>query len=249
MSEHYNVFGDPASGTSLVETTISAADLQFPKAERTYEAFELTVDGAFDNLAFQGSYTYSKNKGNTEGLVKSDNGQDDAGITQDFDIPELMDGANGYLPNDRRHKLKLWGSYQVSDRLMIGSSFRMQSGRPINAFGEGHPNGTPSYGDTFYLTTDFGDPLVEGDETFQFVPRGTAGRTDWITQIDVSAIYSFNMGDRADIELRAEVFNLLDADGVTEVYEFAETNPGRFRLPQRFQRPRYVRLGAAIRFR
>jgi hypothetical protein len=247
--EHYNVFGDPDSGTSLVQTTISAADLQFPKAERTYDAWELTLNGNYSDLTFQGSYTYSKNKGNTEGLVKSDIGQDDAGITQDFDIPQLMDGANGYLPNDRRHKLKLWGSYQVTDRLMIGGNFRMQSGRPINAFGEGHPDGTPSYGDTFYLTTDFGDPDVQGDETFEFVPRGTAGRTDWITQVDLSAIYSFNWGDRADVELRAEVFNVFDAEGATEVYEFAELNPEQFRLPQRFQRPRYLRIGAAIRFK
>jgi hypothetical protein len=247
--EWYIVPGDPSGGTELRPTTIPGVDLQFPEAERTYEAFEITVDGTFSALTFQGSYTYSKNEGNTEGLVKSDNGQDDAGITQDFDIPQLMDGAFGYLPNDRRHKVKLWGSYQVSDRLLVGGNFRMQSGRPINAFGIGHPDGTPSYGDTFYLTTDFGDPAVEGDETFAYVPRGTAGRTDWITQVDLSAIYSFDWGDRADVELRAEVFNLFDAESATEVYEFAENRPDQFRLPQRFQRPRYVRIGAAIRFR
>jgi hypothetical protein len=247
--EHYNVFGDPTSGTSLIETTISAADLQFPKAERTYEAWEMTLDGAVGNFTINGSYTWSENIGNTEGYVKSDNGQDDAGITQDFDIPQLMDGALGYLPNDRRHKLKFWASYQASDRLTLGTNFLLQSGRPINAFGEGHPDGTPDYGDTFYLTTDVGDPAVEGDETFLRVPRGTAGRTDWVTRIDLSAIYSFNLGDRADIELRADVFNILNAQSVQEVYEFAETNPDQFRFPSSYQRPRYVRLGAAIRFR
>jgi len=247
--EHYNVFGDPTSGTSLVDTSISAADLQFPEAERTYEAWELTVDGAVGDWNIQGSYTWSKNEGNTEGYVKSDIGQDDAGITQDFDIPVLMDGADGPLPNDRRHKLKLWASYQATDRLTIGTNLLLQSGRPINAFGIGHPDGTPDYGDTFYLTTDVGDPAVEGDETFLFVPRGTAGRTDWITKIDLAAIYSFNMGDRADVEIRAEAFNILNAESAREVYEFAELNPDQFRMPSSYQRPRYVRLGASIRFR
>lgn len=247
--EHYNVFGDDTSGTSLVQTTISAADLQFPKATRTYEAWEVTVDGQVGALTLNANYTWSENIGNTEGYVKSDNGQDDAGITQDFDIPQLMDGAKGFLPNDRRHKLKLWASMQVSDRLTVGTNLLLQSGRPVNAFGIGHPDGTPDYGDTFYLTTDVGDPLVEGDETFLKVPRGTAGRTDWITRIDLSAIYSFNLGDRADIELRADVFNLLNADGSQEVYEFAETNPDQFGFTSSYQRPRYVRLGAAIRFR
>ncbi len=247
--EHYNVFGDDTSGTSLIKTDISAADLDFPEAKRTYEAWEITFDGSAGNWNVNGSYTWSENIGNTEGYVKSDNGQDDAGLTQDFDIPQLMDGALGFLPNDRRHKLKLWASYQASDRLTVGTNLLLQSGRPINAFGIGHPDGTPDYGDTFFLTTDVGDPLVEGDETFLSVPRGTAGRTDWITRIDLSAIYSFNLGDRADVELRADVFNILNAQGSQEVYEFAETNPDQFGFTSSYQRPRYVRLGAAIRFR
>ena len=242
MCEWYVVAGDPTSGTELRETTISAADLGFPEAERTYEAFEVTIQGVVGDLSVNGSYTYSKNKGNTEGYVKSDIGQDDAGITQDFDIPQLMDGAYGYLPNDRRHKMKLWASYQMTDRLAFGGNLRMQSGRPINAFGIGHPDGTPSYGDTFYLE----NPPGSGE--FTFVPRGSAGRTPWITTIDLAAIYSFNWGDRADVEFRAEVFNVLDADSAREVYEFAEIRPDQFRLPTSFQRPRYFRVGASIRF-
>ncbi|MBT8103874.1 MAG: carboxypeptidase regulatory-like domain-containing protein [Gammaproteobacteria bacterium] len=229
------------TGTTLQETTISAADLGFPEAERTYEAVEITVEGQVGELNINGSYTWSKNEGNTEGYVKSDIGQDDAGITQDFDIPQLMDGALGFLPNDRTHKLKMWASYQATDRLTIGTNLRMQSGRPINAFGESHPDGTPSYGDTFYLRD-------ANTGNFTFVPRGTAGRTPWLTQIDLAAIYSFNWGDRADVELRAEVFNVLNADSAREVYEFAEIRPDQFRLPTSFQRPRYLRFGAAIRF-
>ncbi len=246
--EHYNVFGDDTSGTSLVQTTISAEDLQFPEAKRTYEAWEITLDGQVGNFRMNANYTWSENIGNTEGYVKSDNGQDDAGLTQDFDIPQLMDGALGPLPNDRRHKLKFWGSFQATDRLTLGTNLLLTSGRPINAFGIGHPDGTPDYGDTFFLTTDVGDPLVEGDETFLSVPRGSAGRTDWITRIDISAIYAFNMGDSAIMELRADVFNILNAQSSQEVYEFAETNPDQFNFTTSYQRPRYVRLGLAIRF-
>jgi len=221
--------------------TIPAEALGFPEAERTYEAVEVTFDGQINpDWTLSGSYTWSKNKGNTEGYVKSDIGQDDAGITQDFDIPQLMDGAYGYLPNDRTHKIKLWSSLQLSDKLAVGANLAMQSGRPINAFGTGHPDGTPSYGDTFYLT--------QPDGTFTYVPRGTAGRTDWIVQLDLAAIYSFNLADRAEVELRAEVFNVFNAQAVREVYEFAEINPTQYMLPTSFQRPRYLRIGAAIRF-
>ena len=48
--------------------------------------------------------------GNYEGTVKSDNGQDDAGITQDFDFPEFTEGSYGKLPNHRKHNLKFNGA-------------------------------------------------------------------------------------------------------------------------------------------
>ncbi len=39
--------------------------------------------------------------------------QTDAGITQDFDFGSMTDGAYGYLPNDRRHQFKLYGSIKL----------------------------------------------------------------------------------------------------------------------------------------
>ncbi|MDH3276441.1 MAG: TonB-dependent receptor, partial [Gammaproteobacteria bacterium] len=76
----------------------------------------------------------------------------------------------------------------------------------------------------------------------------TAGRTDWITQLNVSAIYSFAWGDSANVELRAEVFNLFDSDSADEVYEYPEEQPDVYKLPMSYQQPRYLRFGAAIRF-
>jgi hypothetical protein len=233
--------------TGILEETVFPADLLgYDQAERKYEAFEFTLERVFsDRWGLNASYTYAKNKGNTEGYVKSDNGQTDAGITQDFDQPQLMDGAYGFLPNDRRHTLKAFGSFAVNDRLLLGVNMLLQSGRPVNAFGIDHPDGLPIYGDTYYITDPISGALNQ-------VPRGTAGRTDWVTNFDLSAIYSFNWGDRADVELRAEVFNLMNAQSVTEVYEYAERDIGvpdeRYGAPQQYQTPRYVRLGATIRF-
>ena len=96
-----------------------------------------------------------------------------------------------YRPNDRRHKLRLLASYQATNRLSLGANLFAQSGRPINKFGLSHPDGTPPYGDTFYLQ--------QLDGSFDFVPRGTSGRTDWITQINLAAIYAFDWGDSANI--------------------------------------------------
>jgi outer membrane receptor for ferrienterochelin and colicin len=235
-------FCDSNGDGILEETFIPASALGYPAAKRTYEGIDITARKMLsNNWALQGSYTWSKSKGNTEGSVNSDIGQDWANTTITFDYPQVMDGAYGYLPNDRRHKFRLWGSYQATDRLMFGANLFVQSGRPINAFGFSHPDGpAPGNYRTFYLQ--------QADGSFEFVPRGSQGRTDWVTQINLAAIYSFAWRDSANIELRAEIFNLLDADGTTEIAEDAEWLPNDFGLPMHYQQPRYLRLGAAIRF-
>ncbi len=233
--------------TGVLEMTTFPADLLgYPESERSYEAVEVTVERKFDDhWGIRSSYTYSRSEGNTEGYVKSDNGQEDAGITTDFDFPQLMDGSFGFLPNDRRHKLKVFGNYRLSERLVLGGNMLIQSGRPINNFGVDHPDGRPGYGATYYLT----DP--DTGELRQ-VPRGSVGRTPWVVQLDLSAMYSFSLGDKAEVELRAEVFNVLNAANPIEVYETGEIDAGisdpRFGLPTSYQRPRYLRLGASIRF-
>jgi hypothetical protein len=87
---------------------------------------------------------------------------------------------------------------------------------------------------------------------FNFVPRGSAGRTEWVTRFDLSAIYSFEWGDRANVELRAEIFNVMDAQSATELNEFAEDSVGvgnpDYGSAQFYQTPRYLRFGATMRF-
>ena len=80
------------------------------------------------------------------------------------------------------------------------------------------------------------------------MPRGSSGRTDWITQVDVAAIYAFDWGDRGSVELRAEVFNLFNSDSETEVYEHYAERPDQFMLPNEYQMPRHLRFGIAMRF-
>ncbi len=118
------------------EITIPAEYIALPKAKRKYYAVEFSFDREFDGKwMLSGSYTWSKTKGNYEGGVKSDNGQDDVGLTQDFDEPGWMDGAYGYLPNDRRHQFKLYGAYAVTDRFQVGANARVASGRPYGCIG------------------------------------------------------------------------------------------------------------------
>ena len=261
--DHNYVLGNPGEDMDInVDTdcdgegdgiiTIPGADLGYPTAERKYSAVELIFARQWDGVwSLNGSYTWSHSYGNTEGLVKSDNGQDDAGITTDFDFVELTDGAYGDLANDRRHMLKLWGSYAMTENLTLSANFSMQSGRPRNAFGVGHPNvdGGVDYGQTYYLCAANCD--VSGGQDWVYMPRGTYGRTDWVNRLDLAAIYNMDI-EGVDVQLRAEIFNVLEGESVTYYEEDLEQNLGEldptFGAASQWQTPRHVQLSASVKF-
>ncbi|WP_164978517.1 TonB-dependent receptor [Pseudoxanthomonas composti] len=203
----------------LTEYTV-AADLLSPKAKRSYKALELFWDGGWDRLFLQGSWTIGWNKGNTEGGVKSDIGQADTSVTQDFDYKELMVDAYGYLPNDRRHSFKLFGAYQITDEWSIGGNVLVQSGRPKNCLGVLYPynGGIHPYGSSFFRcgTTEAGG----ADGPSVAVPRGTAGRLPWTNTIDLNVAYfpSWAPG----LQFKMDVFNVFDNQKVTAISEVAE---------------------------
>lgn len=111
MHTFYDLDGDD----ELEEYYFSPAELGFPEAKRKYLALTATIEKILtDKLRYTGSYTWSHNYGNVEGYVRSDNGQDDAGLTTNFDFPGLMEGAFGDLPNDRRHQLKFFATFELT---------------------------------------------------------------------------------------------------------------------------------------
>ncbi|HEY0309799.1 MAG TPA: TonB-dependent receptor [Luteimonas sp.] len=227
----------------LTTIVIPAAALGLPEASRKYDALEFFFERGWDGKWFlQGSYTWAKSKGNTEGYVKSDIAQDDAGITQDFDYPGLMDGAYGYLPNDRRHSLKVFGAYQVADEWRVGANLLVQSGRPYNCFGvypaDGPDTGAPGYGvASFYCGTN-----VEDAYPGTLVPRGTAGRVPWQKTLDLNLTYEPNWMD--GLQVRMNVRNVFDSNDYTRVVEDAETDSRaplyNYLQPRGFVAPRAV---------
>lgn len=232
--------------------TISADDLKYPKAKRTYDAVEFTFNRKWDGKwSLNGSYTWSKSKGNSEGFVQSDFEQDDSGITQDFDQPGFVQGAYGRLPNDRTHRIKLQGAYALTDDFIVGTSVRVESERPLSCFGF-NPN--PNYFDpTGPAYSDFGNAYGAASHYCQgkLSPRGTAQSTEWFSSIDLSARYNVVFGDQT-VTLRADVFNLLNSQSIQGRSEIGEldilVNNPNYGIASSYQAPRYVRLGLDIAF-
>ena len=226
----------------LEAVELTAADLGYDPIKRSYNAVELFFERPFDGKWFmQGSWTIAHSYGNTEGYVKSDNGQDDAGVTQDFDYPELMEGAYGDLPNDRRHTLKVYGAYKFNDEWQMGANALIQSGRPRNCIGyyPDQTSGGAGYGSAYFYCNNV------------LAPRGSAGRGEWQRTLDLNLEYRPVALD-GKFAVKADVFNLFNAHTVTEINETGEDNPGvqaaEYRLPTGFVAPRSVRLSVSYDF-
>ncbi|PKG81512.1 TonB-dependent receptor [Colwellia sp. 75C3] len=217
-------------GDGVKETlSIPKSELQLPEAERQYGALETTLGGiAGDSFHYNASYTWSHGWGNTEGLVRTDNGQADPGWTTSYDYADLMDHSNGNLPNDRRHAFKFNGYYEITEALTLGFNARIVSGAPMSKFSM-HPDGVDScaagnvwaswcgsqwYGDASFYDED-GTP----------VPRGTAGTTDWTKELDLSLSYNVEVGG-GDLLLKATAYNVLNSDDQLSVEEVAGADWG-----------------------
>ena len=233
-------------GNGTLETiNLSAATLG-PDAKRTYKALEFFMEGAWDKFFLQGSYTWSKSFGNTEGGVKSDIGQSDTNTTQDFDYPELTLGSLGYLPNDRRHSFKLFGNYEINDEWSVGANVLVQSGRPVNCIGilGSDPVG---YGVSYFSCDPGNPPIGSNNNGSTIVPRGTRGRTEWSRQLDLNVAYKPTFAD-GHLTFKGDVFNVFDDHAATTVSEAGEDGAGipltstTYRTPIGFQAPRSIRF-------
>ena len=227
---------DPTSG-EYVMATITAAQWGLPKLKRTYQGLDLFLerplrDGWYGKI----EYTLSKSEGNAEGMLYSDSGQEDVAVTANWDYPELMVGANGPLPNDRRHQIKAFGYYEFTPEIAMSATLTAASGRPRSPAGyytgdalvqvpiisgtvEG---GDPTATDIFYNYIDYGGPYYhyKGGEV---AGRGSAGRLPWTTSLDLGLAYTPGFLNN-QLKASIDVFNVFNTQEVQSYVEYADAN-------------------------
>jgi outer membrane receptor for ferrienterochelin and colicin len=238
----YNPGGDLTAnidfdnGKGFTPVVIPGSALNFPKPERTFKALELTFERPWDGKwTLQGSYVLAYSKGNTEGYVKSDIGQDDAGISQDWDYPGLMEGSNGYLPNDRRHTFKVFGSYQVAEEWRVGGNMLLQSGRPKNCLGYYN-------GDLDSVSVGYGAASFYCNGVLN--PRGTLGRLGWTKEISAQVQYQPKW--KKGLTFQVDVLNMFNERNVTAINEQGESALGT--VSPTYLQPVSIQTGRSFRF-
>nr|WP_315472224.1 carboxypeptidase regulatory-like domain-containing protein [uncultured Undibacterium sp.] len=235
-----NTFLLDASGKGDYKTVaLTEADLGFTKAIRTYTALDLFLEHPFRNGWYgKVNYTWSRSYGNTEGQVRSDNGQADVSVTAAWDYPEVQRGAEGLLPNDRTHQIKAFGFYQLNNEWSVGGNLLLASGRPRSCLGnDPSPGDSPNYGNQAFFC--FGETSAQN----QLVPRGKIGNLPFDKRLDLNVTYkpSFLGG----IAFKADIFNIFNTQTLQNVVE--AYNRGT-RAREEYERPISFTAGRSVRF-
>jgi outer membrane receptor for ferrienterochelin and colicin len=235
---------------SRTEVRMSSDDWGFEQGvDRKYKGIDLFLERQFDGVwEARVDYTYSKSEGNNEGQVKSEFGQTNISKTQDWDAAEIMRFAGGALANDRRHQLKLRGSYQFAPEWLVSGAYRVQSGTPINCLGFYNPDGSIDEG------TTPADPIGYGASYHtclgEIASQGTQ-RTPWTHMLDLGLTYRPEFAN-GQLALGLQVFNAFNERTALQVDVTSETDPytisNTYLLPIGLQTPRYFMVTASLDF-
>ena len=228
------------------------------KPVRKYYALQLVVDRHWDGkwMAYF-SYSLSKSKGNYEGGVNSDTGNDIPGWTEAGDDVMFVNSNYGRLPNDHRHNFKFYAAYSLIENLRLGANFSLLSGAPINARGHGNPFNSQTRKAMNYLCVancvDPGDGVwTSQDREFDYLKKGIYGDTPWLVGLDLNLTY-FGEVKGHNWRVALDVFNVLNSQQAIRVHEDVtggsiEGVDDDFLAVRTAQDPRSMRLTASFDF-
>jgi hypothetical protein len=202
-------FGD---GRGPVRAVVTNADMgNFPTPERTYKAVDLYAEHPFNGVWYgKVNYTWAQGIGNMEGQLNSDLAQADVGATVSWDFPQIMAYTSGRMPNTRTHQIKAFGFYQLAPEWGIGANVNIESGRPLNCFGNAPTTAMDPYGYGPYFNYCAGQPSQ----------RGSVGDLPWTYALDLGVTYKPAL--LKGVTMKLDVLNVLNAQLVASQTERRE---------------------------
>jgi hypothetical protein len=241
---------DPSKPTSqLMKIHLTAADLGFPKVNRTYSALNFFLEHPFSQGWYaKVNYTYSRLRGNTEGQI-----QDGGVALSSIDFPEQLINGNGLLDGNRTHVIKAYGFYEINPELTMGANVQLASGRPRTCKGKLPTSAGEDFGGYagsyfFFCNVDANGHYIEQGTPS---PRASGGRLPWTTQIDLNLSYQPQW--MKGLSLKVDLFNLLDRRTINTINDKSNNDTGK--LPNTYGQggtlmsPRSARLTAEYNYK
>ena len=205
-----NTFQIQQADGSFKSVTYSRDQLALGSLKRKYYALDLYLEHPFaDKWYGRIDYTFSRSYGNTEGQLASDldtgaGGQTDVSVTQDWDLPQLMQGANGRLPNDHTHQIKAFGYYQLNDDWRFGANAQIISGRPRNCTSFYPTQDKGLYKGSYYYFCG-----LPGTPGYERSNRGSHGSAPWLYLVNLNVAYTPTWLDK-NLTFQFDVLNVLN---------------------------------------
>ena len=159
-------------------------------------------------------------------MFRNDNGQADPNITSLFDLVSLLGNSYGRLPNDRPHQFKFDGSYRFPFKLLVGGSFRAQSGIPFNQLIP-HPVYGNNEGFNVIRGTAIVPAVLANDPLFpNRVDSIGSNRTPTTMNLDLNAYYPISVGENKEIRIQVDWFNVFNSQRAIRLDETFQINSG-----------------------
>jgi outer membrane receptor for ferrienterochelin and colicin len=214
--------GNPGKGIMSNLFSLDYVDgLPAPKPQRIFRGVQLDVTKRFsDNWSLVASYLWSKLQGNYDGgfaPYTQPFGTADPNISAAYDYYDFFtkgpvpctstdaDGncltngppfpytATGYLSNDRRHQIKLYGTYVTPFNLSVGFAAYFRTGTPVSRLG-------------YSVAYDRWE--------FFLTQRGTDGRVPSDYEVDLHFGYPLQLGP-VTVTALVDIFQLLNVQRAT----------------------------------
>ena len=186
---------------------------------------------------FSGSYVWSHYYGNFDqdntsgdfidndfnGFLGSSNLADGAGR-------QLWDKKYGNLHGDRRHQVKLYGYHRLAWNASVGAFAIYQSGHPWEAWNV----------EVYRALTG------SASNTIRFAEQAGTNESDDHYQLDLNYTQNFDLGDRFEIGVALDAFNIFDEQTGYAIQPVVSN--ANFGNPTEYFDPRRLRLTARLRF-
>ncbi len=194
----------------------------------------VNAEYAGDNFYINGSYTWSRYRGNFDQDNTTTNNDANTFIGSSF----IADGAGRYLWNnrdgilrgDKPHMFKLSGFYEFPWKGRLGAYALYQSGEPWEMW---------SYLPYSNLTRSRSD-------TSRYAEPAGSRRSDDQYKLDLSYTQAFEIWDGRAIELRADLFNVFDNQIGYNIQP--KVHSAGFGEPRNYLAPRRLRLSVIAKF-
>ena len=222
-------FGGPTPifGSSYVIAQLDTAHSEY------YEA-GLEAEYNADNFYVSASYVWSRYRGNFDQDNSTTDNDANSFIGSSFIADgagrQLWDNREGILRGDKPHQFKVYGYYNLPWNASVGGFANYQSGQPWEAWDvEVYRSLTGSSSDTS-----------------RFAEAAGSRRTKGHFQLDLNYSQNIEVMDGYNVELRAEIFNVLNSQTGYNIQN--KVNSAGFGLPRNFFAPRRLQLSAKARF-